>query len=247
MTTRSWIAGCLWVAALGWILGGCQAEIDGGKETDTAGGCGDGVDNDGDSIIDCDDEDCLDDEECTGDDDDAADDDDDAADDDDDAADDDDDFSTIDGVDDVDPGPCTGLCINEFMASNATGAQDESGAFPDWLELYNPTGEDVDLVGYTVSDDLAWIDKHPLGGGLIVPAGGWLILWADGDVDQGENHLSFRLNRGGEQIAIYDTHGTALDELQYGPQETDISATRLGDGGEEWGTDDTATPEGPNG
>ena len=245
MTTRRWIAGCPWAVAAGLILAGCTASIDGGREDDTPGGCGDEVDNDGDTIIDCDDEDCLGSAECTGDDDDAVDDDD-AADDDDDAADDDDDFSQIDGVEDQDPGVCTGLCVNEFMASNASSATDATGAFPDWLELYNHTGEDVDLSGYFVSDDLAWTDKHVLGDGLVVPAGGWLILFADGDIDQGNDHLPFRLARSGEEIGLYAPDGTALDELRYGPQDTDVSAARVGDGGEEWGTDASATPEGPN-
>ncbi len=241
--TRFWIAVSVGLLAL--FVVGCDGQTSSEAEGTNIGECSDEIDNDGDTFVDCADTDCANASNCG--DDDTGDDDDDVTDDDDDTGDDDDDFSDIDGVEDHDPGPCSELCVNEFMASNATGAQDATGAFPDWLELYNPTGADIALDGYFVSDDLAWTDKHVMAGGLVVPAGGHLILWVDGDIDQGDDHLPFRLNRGGEQIGIYDPAGTALDEMSYGPQETDISASRTTDGAEEWVEDDTSTPAGPNG
>jgi hypothetical protein len=33
------------------------------------------------------------------------------------------------------------VVVNEFVASNATGLTDESGAFPDWIEMLNRTDE----------------------------------------------------------------------------------------------------------
>jgi hypothetical protein len=39
------------------------------------------------------------------------------------------------------------LAINELMPSNHVTIQDEGQAFADWVELYNPTAEDLDLGG----------------------------------------------------------------------------------------------------
>jgi Lamin Tail Domain len=167
--------------------------------------------------------------------------------DDDDSADDDagdDDASDDDAGDDdsVDAMPCNVLCVNEFMASNAATYPDESAAFPDWIELYNPGGADLDLAGYTITDDLGMPTKHLLAAGLIVPAGEWLLLFADRDIKDGDNHLAFALSRDGEEIGLYDPDGGVLDEIDYGPQETDISRAREGDGGSPWRSEINPTP-----
>ena len=68
------------------------------------------------------------------------------------------------------------VVINEFLASNVSGLQDGSGAHPDWLELYNPTEDWIDLDGWMISDDRQERDKHILQG-LGIAAGGWLLLY----------------------------------------------------------------------
>ena len=42
--------------------------------------------------------------------------------------------------------------INEFMASNATGLTDETGAHPDWIELHNTEQTSADISGWLLSD-----------------------------------------------------------------------------------------------
>jgi hypothetical protein len=49
--------------------------------------------------------------------------------------------------------PTNGVVINEVLASNVSGAQDEAGDFEDWVELYNNNNFDVSLSGYHLSDD----------------------------------------------------------------------------------------------
>ncbi len=206
------------------LLAACNGEVDTNIEGANAGECSDGVDNDEDGLTDCDDGDCATSSACAGDDDDAVDDDDDTA------------------------SGDWGLCINEFQASNQSTVQDESGAFPDWIELYNLTGSDLDLGGYFITDDLDTPDKHQLAAGLVVPAGGFLLLWADGDIDQGDNHLPFALAKEGEELGLFDPDGRAINTLEYLPQVSDWSAARFPDGEPgAWDIDTTPTPEGPNG
>lgn len=133
---------------------------------------------------------------------------------------------------DDDLGPST-IVLNEFMASNASVFQDDSGAFPDWIELHNTGTVDVAMGSYAVSDDLGQPLKHILSDDLIIPAGGYLVLFADGDVSQGEQHLSFRLDANGEDLVVSRIAGSQaeiVDTHQYGVQLTDISEGRSPNG-----------------
>ena len=46
-----------------------------------------------------------------------------------------------------------GLVISEVMAANNSAVPDENGEFSDWLELYNGTGADLDLLAWMVPED----------------------------------------------------------------------------------------------
>ena len=206
----------------------------GGSEGATLSECIDGLDNDGDGAIDCLDADCLSYGVCwadTG----------------------AEGFDTTESwVTDVEPFEGSAVIINEFMASNSAAVQDVASpatdpSFPDWIELHNTTSADVDLGGYFITDDLAVVDKHLFPEGLVVPAGGYLMLWADDDEeDEGDQHLGFKLASEGEEIGLYTADGEPLCALEYGPQATDYSATRDGDGSMTWGFDITPTPEAAN-
>ena len=135
------------------------------------------------------------------------------------------------------------LCINEFMAANATTIPDDTGVYVDWIELYNMTDEAVDLAGFTITDNLDDPDKHVLGASLSVPGHGYLLLWADGMPELGLEHLGFSLAREGEELGLYDPDGTVLNRLEYDEQATDWSAARMPDGElDGWVIDATPTP-----
>lgn len=140
--------------------------------------------------------------------------------------------------------------INEFVASNKTGLQDESGAYPDWIELYNAGDQAVDLGGYWITDDLAMRLKWQIPAGITIPAKGYFVFFADGDVEEGDNHLPFSLDQLGEDIALYgpsDRNNPEIDSIAgYGPQAADQSWARLPDGSPDWGPDPTPTPGAPN-
>ncbi len=73
----------------------------------------------------------------------------------------------------------TGPLINEFMPSNTGTIADEDGDFVDWIELYNPTADPIDLTGYGLSDDpdepFKWVLPH----GVIQP-GQHRLIFASG-------------------------------------------------------------------
>ncbi|MCK6522197.1 lamin tail domain-containing protein [Myxococcota bacterium] len=138
------------------------------------------------------------------------------------------------------------VVINEFMASNATIIADAEGGYADWIELYNGGDAAVDLSGWFITDDLASPEKHVLGA-ITIEAGGYVLLWADDDILDGDDHLAFKLSGDGEDLALYTPEGVAADELTYQAQTTDQSAARFPDGGETWAITDAPTPGASNG
>ena len=143
------------------------------------------------------------------------------------------------------------LYINEFLASNATGITDESGANEDWIEIYNAGAAAVDLAGYYISDDAAepllWQIPADNASLTTVPAGGYLILWADKDTEEGPHHVDIKLGAGGEDIILTAPDGTTtIDQLTFGPQSDDVSYGRVTDGDPSFQFFSTPTPDAAN-
>ena len=141
--------------------------------------------------------------------------------------------------------------LNEFMAINETTLADDRGEFDDWIEIYNPGPEAVDLAGYYLSDDAADALAHRLPAGspalTTVPAGGFLVLWADGDAAAGPRHLPFRLSGGGEELLLTAPDAaTPVDRHAFGPQTPDVSVGRDPDGTGAWVASATPTPGAAN-
>jgi hypothetical protein len=120
-----------------------------------------------------------------------------------------------------------GVIINEFMASNNTGYQDPAfpGQNPDWIELYNPAGNPVNLAGWQLKDSTStW--TFPIGSSI--GAGGYLLVAADDKnlTDPSRvMHTNFNLNKDGEYLGLLQPDSTVANEFApaYPKQTTDIS------------------------
>lgn len=156
---------------------------------------------------------------------------------------------------DTDPGtdsdtdvPASGaLLFNELMPSNRSTVADESGAYPDWIEIYNPGNSEISLAGWTISDKLDNPGKHALAAELSVPAGGFLVLWADKDTEDGPLHVDFNLAADGEDLGLYDADGNPADIVTFGAMAEDLSVARVPDGSDNWEIVELATPGASNG
>ncbi len=140
------------------------------------------------------------------------------------------------------------LFVNEFLASNDTGLTDETGEAEDWVELYNPGPDDVELGGFFLSDDLAdstkWIFPD-----TTLAAGEFLVIWCDDDPDDGPLHATFKLSADGEAVALFGTLASGnelIDGYEFSTQQTDVSMGRVTDGAAEWTTFDSPTPGSSN-
>ncbi len=124
------------------------------------------------------------------------------------------------------------IYINELMARNSTVLSDDEAEFDDWVELYNDSGSAIDLAGWYISDNANDPQKAQLPQGLEVPAGGVLLLWCDGDTDQGPDHLPFRLSGDGEEVLLTNPEGNEVDHVEFGALAEDVSFASFPDGGD---------------
>ena len=125
------------------------------------------------------------------------------------------------------------IVINEFMASNDSiggGIPDAEGGYPDWIELHNLDDATVNLAGYMVSDNYTITDKFVFPAGSFIEANGYVIIWADKDLEDEGYHADFRLDAEGERIILSDPNGGYLDSIGYGQQETNVSLARIPNG-----------------
>ena len=100
--------------------------------------------------------------------------------------------------------------ISEVMVKNHTVLRDETGAFPDWIELENLSSADVDLKDWVLSDrrDGGWILPE-----TVIPAGGQLVIFADGkDCREGTLHAAFSLSAD-ETVYLFTPNGFLEDKL----------------------------------
>ncbi len=123
------------------------------------------------------------------------------------------------------------IAINEFLASNKTNVTNESGAFSDWIELYNNTSNVVDLYGCYLSDNFSNPAKFVFPANSIIQPYAYKIIWADDNVSSSQNlHANFKLSISGEQLILSNAAGVILDSLSYGIQTDDVSFGRCPNG-----------------
>ena len=142
--------------------------------------------------------------------------------------------------------------INEFMAANtSTPPLDPvDGDYEDWIELYNPGADAVDLSGYFLTDNLTNSTQFRIPDGTIIPANGYLVILADNEPNQTAVdpahyiHANFGLRAQGEDIGLYAPNGvTLIDGINdFPPQTNNVSMGRFPDatGGFQYMTNATA-------
>lgn len=120
-----------------------------------------------------------------------------------------------------------GICVNEVMPANDAAVADETGAFPDWIELFNPTATPVSLGDWTLGND-AEETGYPMDAAVTVPAFGYRLLWADEAPTLGPYHLPFSLDADGGEAVLRAPDGSAA-VLRWGEVAADFSVARIPD------------------
>ena len=149
--------------------------------------------------------------------------------------------------------PDVRVTVNEFMAANTTSVADPAdGDFEDWFELFNSGSGSVDLSGYYLTDSLSNWNQYRIPSGVVLPAGAYLLVWADDETGQnsipnGDLHVSFKLAAAREAIGLFDPNGRLVDGFEYSAQKDNASTGRFPDGASDTLVElDSPTPRGPN-
>jgi hypothetical protein len=128
--------------------------------------------------------------------------------------------------------------INEVMAANDSTITDNKGEYEDWIEIYNPGSEAINIGGMYITDDLNDPDKWRIPSNAptqtTIPAHGYLVLWADNETTEGPNHVGFKLDKAGEAVGLYNSNLTLVDSIEFGEQFSDMSYGTYPDGSLNW-------------
>ena len=111
----------------------------------------------------------------------------------------------------------------------------------------------VELAGICLTADLRDFEGvHCFGDVMEIGPGQVLVLFADGEPDQGDLHLSFTLNSQGGEIGLYfqeesegegEGESSAVHDLVfYAVQNPGESYGRMSNGAEQWGSMAVPTP-----
>jgi hypothetical protein len=124
------------------------------------------------------------------------------------------------------------LFINEVQANNSSTWKDLQNEYDSWFEIYNPNGFQVNLAGYsiTLSDGSSWAFPTADPVRTVVPAGGFKLFWADGEILDGTNHASFVLTNTSETLTLKAFDNSTVDVFSYSPVDVDHSWGRQSDG-----------------
>ncbi len=110
------------------------------------------------------------------------------------------------------------------MAVNDSGLSNPHTGEPgDWIEIYNGTGDVIDLSAYYLSDKLKDPEKWQFPAGTQLAAGAFQLVWADGTSSTIACHANFKLSASGETVYLFEQTGTLSDSLQFPQMHADIS------------------------
>ncbi|HAQ38752.1 MAG TPA: hypothetical protein DCX89_09620 [Saprospirales bacterium] len=123
-----------------------------------------------------------------------------------------------------------GVVINELLAQNTSVVTDEAGDYEDWVELYNNNDFEVDLSAFYLSDKTENVSKWSFPEGTVIPANGYLIVWADEEQEEGDLHANFKLSASGESVTLSDPLQNLVDQVIFTAQTTDMAYARVPNG-----------------
>jgi hypothetical protein len=118
------------------------------------------------------------------------------------------------------------LQITEFMAANKNTLLDEDGASSPWIEILNPTTNQVGLSGWRLTilsnNSAQWTFPD-----YVMTPGEYLVVFASAKnrtTVTSELHTNFKLSPSGGFLALVDPSGRPASTFSaYPPQDTDVS------------------------
>lgn len=133
------------------------------------------------------------------------------------------------------------LVINEVMSDNESFDFDGLGNTPDWIELYNVSGADIDVGQYSIRFDSGQpVELPPF---VLSPESFVLLFLAETPPDAGDQmYIDNPISRMGAQIELFGPNEIFVDEVRVPTLIDDMSFGRVANGTGLFGLLPTATP-----
>ena len=142
------------------------------------------------------------------------------------------------------------ILINEYSGANYDTYTDNYGEYEDWIELYNPSPNDVDLNGWFLTDKTNNPTKWMFPSSFVVPSLGTVIVYCSGrdEINANNAHSNFKITqtKGNEVLMLSDASSTFQDSVKVFPNQNSHSRGRETDGSANWSVFTTATPGASN-
>ena len=119
------------------------------------------------------------------------------------------------------------IIITELMVKNHATVQDPDGDFPDWIELYNNSGTDLNLEGWSLTDRRS--KDGLVFPAFLLPADAYFVVFASGKDRPEELHTPFSLS-GGEELFLKSPDGEVVSSLVCPDRLADRSFALQSDG-----------------
>ncbi|MFM1943857.1 MAG: hypothetical protein RI897_2839, partial [Verrucomicrobiota bacterium] len=117
------------------------------------------------------------------------------------------------------------VLLSEILTENL-GTTPHEGSLPDWIELHNPSASPVQLGNWSISDN-SNPRRFVFPANTTIPAGGFLVAWADTNLTTSGIHLGFSLKTSGETISLYDSNTNRVDSITFGPTVPNLTLGRI--------------------
>jgi len=128
------------------------------------------------------------------------------------------------------------VILNEILASNHS-LTNADGSLCDWIELYNPTTNTLNLADLSLSDDANNPRKYVFPSGSTIEPEGFLLMYCDNDRPASADNTGFSLSASGGSVLLFNqptNSGGLIDGVSYGAQVADFSIGRVPDGTGVW-------------
>lgn len=114
--------------------------------------------------------------------------------------------------------------LNEIVSCNERIICDNTGSFHDYIELYNPTSDDVDISGYFLSDSKKNLKKFTFPKDSVIKAKSFFLVWAGTEkrtifTDNNYPFTHFSI-KNGEKIYLSNRNGKIIDKAKV-PKDLD--------------------------
>ncbi len=125
-------------------------------------------------------------------------------------------------------GGAPGLVISELLADNRSFTS-ARGGYPDWVELYNPHPDPINLSGMGLSDSPDSPHRFVFPEGSVIASGGYAVVECNSDKPASAANTGFGLKASGDAIYLHDAQargGALLDGIVFGFQSPDLALGR---------------------